>query len=528
MVTPSPPGSSPTDANDPGVPGVTVNLYRDDGTVTGEPDTTDTLFDTKVSGPTGRYFFEGLPDGTYYVAIDSATVTPSAGGSGWAEQTYGPAGAATFDGSYSYAVAAGPLFGGKQGAVSDDQTDAGTAEHLARLDLSTGVYIEDVDFGFSFNVVTNLQGADATSAQGSLRRFIDNANAITGPNTMRFVPAVAANGSDGGGNIWWSLAPTVSLPVVTDADTILDAIAYDAADGSTIINPNALGPELELNGSGVGGTGLELAGTNGEVRGFVVNRFGSGIAITGGSANTIAGNYIGTSIDGVTGGVGNIIQGVLVDQSPGNVIGGISAADRNIISGNRQRGIAIDDWSDGAAVTSGGTQIINNHIGVDRTGTAAVPYDGTPQYQQTGVYLLDTSNTVIGTPSAGNVISGNPWYGIYAFGPNGTGNIIQNNIVGLDSAKSGAVPNGTESSTHAGVYLSNTVGTLVGGAGVGEGNTISANGFFGLVVSGASAADNAILGNTITGNGESGDRAGSTTVSRPMMPVMATPGPMDC
>ncbi len=496
-------GQFPTDATNPGVPGVTVRLYRDDGTVPGEPDTADTLFASKVTGPTGKYFFQGVPEATYYVVIDSTTVSPSAGGSGWAEQSYGPVGAATFDGSYSFAVAAGPLFGGKQGAVSDDQTNAATAEHVARLALTAGAEIEDVDFGFSFNVITNLEGADATSAQGSLRRFIDNANAATGPNTMRFVPMVAANGSDGGGNTWWSLAPTATLPVVTDADAVLDATAYDAADGITTVDSNALGPELELDGSGVSGTGLELAGSNGEVRGFVINRFATGIALTGGSANTIAGNYIGTSADGVTGGVGNIVQGVLVDQSPGNVIGGISATDRNIISGNRQRGIAIDDWSDGAAVTSGGTQIINNHIGVDRTGIGPVPYDGTPQYQQIGVYVLDSSSTVIGAPSTGNVISGNPWYGIYGFGSNGTGNVIQNNIVGLDAAESGSVPNGTESSTRGGIFLSSTVGTLIGGAGVGEGNTIATNGFFGVVVSGA-AADNSILGNTITGNGDLG------------------------
>ena len=37
------------------------------------------------------------------------------------------AGAVTFDGTYSYAVSAGPLYGGKRPLVSDDATAADTA-----------------------------------------------------------------------------------------------------------------------------------------------------------------------------------------------------------------------------------------------------------------------------------------------------------------------------------------------------------------------------------------------------------------
>ena len=127
------------DSANPGAAGVTVHLYQDNGSVAGEPDATDTLVDTKITGPTGKYFFEGLPVSGFYVVVDSASVDPAAGGSGWAEQTYGAAGSATFTGSYSYAVSAGSLYGGMQPTVSDDATSLTSSEHVIWLDLVRAV-----------------------------------------------------------------------------------------------------------------------------------------------------------------------------------------------------------------------------------------------------------------------------------------------------------------------------------------------------------------------------------------------------
>ncbi len=96
--------------------------------------------------------------------------------------------------------------------MSDSAGTLGTAEHVARVVL-VNTDVSGVDFGFSFNVVTNIRGGDNAdddgandrTVQGSLRQFIQNANAIAGANVMRFVPAVAdqcrplvAGGSDSG------------------------------------------------------------------------------------------------------------------------------------------------------------------------------------------------------------------------------------------------------------------------------------------------------------------------------------------
>ena len=498
-----PSGEDIQDFLNPGVGGVTVRMYRDDGTNPGEPDAGDTLYASTTTGPTGHYYFSSVPATTYWLTVDSSDVAPTAGGSGWAEQTYGPAEAVSFSGGYGFAATAGPLYGGMRPTVSDDASLLPTSEHVARVVLNPGDVIEQVDFGFSFNAVTNIAGGDGTSPQGSLRQFITNANTGTGPNPMRFVPVVATNATDGGSNNWWSLAVTSSLPALTDSGTTIDGSAFDAADGVTALNSNVAGPELELEGSGAGGNGLEITAGSSKIREVVVNGFGTGIAVLGGDANVIAGNYLGPDATGSVGEVGNTSQGLFVYGATNTVIGGSSIFDRNVISGNRLRGVFIDDYSDGAPAISNGTQVIGNFIGTNAIGSAALPYDSSPQYQQIGLAIWAGPDNVIGTATAGNVISGNSWHGVYIWGADATGNKIQGNTIGLDAGGSTPVPNGYDSITRAGIHISSAPGNLIGGIGA-EGNVIVSNAARGVVIFGAAAVDNAIIGNTIYDNGDIG------------------------
>jgi hypothetical protein len=83
------------------------------------------------------------------------------------------------------------------------------------------------------------------------------------------------------------------------------------------------------------------------------------------TGNVIAGNYIGTGIDG-TGDLGNAIHGIaLTHYSRGAIIGGASPSARNVISGNDGNGVHIADSSD--------HRVLGNYIGVDRTGATALP-----------------------------------------------------------------------------------------------------------------------------------------------------------
>jgi len=120
-----------------------------------------------------------------------------------------------------------------------------------------------------------------------------------------------------------------------------------------------------------------------------------------------------------------------------------------------------------------------------------------------------SSETVIGSPGHGNVISGNMVAGIRISG--GSANdVIQANLIGVNAAGNAPLPN-----QHNGIYFAESgagVGTLIGGSGPGEGNVISANGFNGVDLSNG-AHDVTVQGNLIgthvggtlpLGNGNSG------------------------
>lgn len=62
------------DGGEPGIPNVTLNLYRDDGDNVYEPGTGDTLVATTYTDGDGAYLFDGLGAGTYWVGVNTATV----------------------------------------------------------------------------------------------------------------------------------------------------------------------------------------------------------------------------------------------------------------------------------------------------------------------------------------------------------------------------------------------------------------------------------------------------------------------
>src|SRR5664280_2724925 len=135
------------------------------------------------------------------------------------------------------------------------------------------------------------------------------------------------------------------------------ATALSLADGILVFSSNNV----------IGGTTPAarnvISGNDGGVN------FGSGTS-NAASNNRVEGNLIGTNAAG-TAAVGNSYAGVAV-VSPGvaNVIGGTTAAARNIISGNALIGVHLFEGS----LSSAGTNLVQgNYIGVDVTGTAALP-----------------------------------------------------------------------------------------------------------------------------------------------------------
>ena len=252
-------------------PGVRVRLYQDLNN-NGQIDASDTFVAETTTASDGSYTFSVL-NGYYLVAVDSRSVSPSAGfntgygqGDVWAEETYG-------DDPTTPALDLGPRYGGANPGASDGFNPSDTApsantgaKHLARVQVS-GSDVSGVDFAFSFNVVTNLRGGDTAdddasanrTVQGSLRQFLQNANAIAGPNAMRFVPASPyAPNTSGSGGSWWTLSVSNPLPFVLDQYTTLDGTAYDAQNPLSLrdTNPGVLG-----TGGTVGVDGLPLPQT---------------------------------------------------------------------------------------------------------------------------------------------------------------------------------------------------------------------------------------------------------------------------
>ena len=334
-------------------------------------------------------------------------------------------------------VAAVPERGGAAGQfITATATDA--SGNTSEFSACTGVDPANP-------VVTNTND----SGPGSLREAILDANSDSRPSTITF-------------NISGPLtiAPLSPLPAIT-APAVIDGTSQPGWSGSPII---------ELSGANVGGFahGLRITGGGSTVRGLVINRWtGSGISLAGSGNNVIESNWIGTNLAG-TAAAGNAQSGVEVTSTL-NRIGGTTAAARNVISGNGVNGGLLEN---GVSISGGGSNnVLGNLIGTNPAGTEAIPNAGT------GVTITDSNNNVIGgaSPGARNVISGNgipPFIrGGIVISPLGATNTqILGNYIGVDATGSNPLGNRGRG------IVSTGTNTVIGGAGAGEGNIISANG----------------------------------------------------
>jgi titin len=303
---------------------------------------------------------------------------------------------------------------------------------------------------------------------GSLRQAILDANVAQGQNTVAF--AIPGDGVH-------TIQPSQSLPAITSPLVI---------DGTT--QPGYAGrPLIDLSGAvaGSGTNGLTIQAGNSAVKGLIVEAFGRyGIFLQRGDNNVVAGNHIGTDASGTAASPNS--EGVVI-QSRGNTIGGTSAADRNVISGNRDDGVEM--------LSAGNNLIAGNYIGTDVTGTAAVP-------NRIGVYNSLLS-TIGGTESgAGNLISGNTGDGVQL----GNGNLVAGNFIGTDVTGTAALCNGGWGITNpdGGGVSNNTIGGPTASAR----NLITGNMQGGIQLGGNAVA----ISNRIQGNYLGTDVTGTTAL----------------
>ncbi|HEV7397213.1 MAG TPA: FG-GAP-like repeat-containing protein [Pyrinomonadaceae bacterium] len=409
----------------------------------------------------------------------------------------------------------------------------------------TNVKIEAAN---SNNVWGNLIGTDVTgnNSLGGGGVFISagSSNNVIGGSTPAKRNIVSGNSNSGG--------VTISTFGGGNAANNLVQGNYIGTNASgTVALPNL------FSGVGITSNGNTIGGTNSGERNLISGNTGTGVRISSGaSGNVVQGNYIGTDVNGSTA-ISNGGFGVIVEDSPNNTIGGIVAGSGNVISGNT--GIPAQGSGHGVMINGGaatGNLVQGNYIGIDATGTVALPN------VRSGIMLINgASGNTIGGITAGsrNVISGNSlrasngnldlagvdihpgsdtntvsgnYIGTNAAGtsavPNGSGigiagnnnrldnnlisgnttdgvdisnsssgNLLRGNRIGTNASGSAAIPNNGN-----GVGIFNSSNNVVGGTIAAEGNTVAFNTSVGVRFS--NGTGNAALSNAIFSNGGSG------------------------
>ncbi len=233
------------------------------------------------------------------------------------------------------------------------------------------------------------------------------------------------------------ILPNSPLPTIT-TPTNIDGLSQGSCSSTVGV---AHGLDVTLDGVNAGvAHGLHFtAGSEGStVKGLNIGRFQQNGILIESSNNDILCNHIGE--DG-SGSFGNGGSGVFVNDSDSNDIGG-GGSGRNVISGNSGRGVEI--------LSGSGNRVRGNYIGTNLTGKSP------SANSLAGVYIgsPDTTTTVGGSGSLGNVISGNKSHGVeMAFGLSATNKVVvTGNIIGRSSDS--AIPLGNDGY---GVYATNSI-----------------------------------------------------------------------
>ena len=192
------------------------------------------------------------------------------------------------------------------------------------------------------------------------------------------------------------------------------------------------------------------------------------------NANVIQANLIGLNAAG-TSALPNGQNGIRFEDSTGSV-GDTGSESRNVISGNGNEGIFVDNQSSNVGIR-------NNHIGTNQAGTSAVPNGGS------GIRLGGTNHAVIE-----NILSGNGDAGLTLISVQLVD--VRSNAIGVNVTGLLPLPN-----TGAGISVTSANRIAIGDVNTaGRGNTVAFNGGPGVVVS-ADSDRISVVDNSIHSNG---------------------------
>ena len=267
------------------------------------------------------------------------------------------------------------------------------------------------------------QAADGTC---TLRAAITEANRTPATDTIAF----------GIGTGVAILTPSTFYPVVS-APAVLDATTQPGYAGSPLVRIFASG----LTGNGV----INIGAGPSAVRGFSIGpSLSSGVRVSGGTGTVLTGNWVGVAPDGER---AQNAYGISVD-APGNVIGGPGAGERNLIAGNLDYAVHLEDGAEGTLV---------HHNTIGNTDTSKVRPNS-----RHGVNVA-ARNVVI----RNNVIAGNQWAGIN-LEQHGDGARIEGNLIGLREDGQRSIANGWD-----GIRFDGADDAVIGGTTPAQRNVIS-------------------------------------------------------
>ncbi len=387
---------------------------------------------------------------------------------------------------------------------TDGSNDAYNANERNIISGNDRFGVQILNSGTSNNVVAgNYIGTDVS---GSL----PVGNAVHGVVITNGASAniIGTNG-DGMGDAVEGNVISANLVVgvnITQAGTDDNVVA------GNLIGTNAAGTSALGNGNtGVtvsGGAKNNRIGTNSDgvsddlernIISGTTDSHGVAIRDAGTEGNVVAGNYVGTDING-TAALGNGAVGIAVyAAAANNLIGGVLPAARNVISGNGSEGVRI------VQAGTNGNRVQGNYIGTDWTGTAALGNltQGVNIYATASGNIIGTDGDGVNDASEGNVISGNQSNGVNISGVGTQYNIVAGNWIGTDHTGSFALGNTFNGVQMAGGASNNWVGTNGDDHGdANEGNLISGNQGSGVNITQAGTDWNVIAGNLIGTNAD--------------------------
>jgi CSLREA domain-containing protein len=500
-----------------GLAGAIVSLYHDNGD--GVIGAGDTIVGNIGANASGQYSFNNVASGTYWVVVDSRTFRSNSGLTAtstildqWAEQTYGSAGSVAWNGaSYTYSASNGTFLGGMRNDRSDNGASLPTAEHVTRVTVAS-TSISNVDYGFSYNVITNARDGDDSlpnnlTIQGSLRQFVQNSNALLGVQSSQFrIPAADPNVASGVAVISLTSAlPTLNDSIVIDGTTQTNwggntNAAVLGTGGNVGYNPVALSqlqaPEVEIRDLTSSPNIFKILGNNSTIRGLAL--LGGGIANSvvnaaiEVSANnvTIANNIIGSSATAITDpGASNRIQSI------GVRVLGQATVDNNTFAYLPMHAVSVEAGGSNSYITN------NEFVSPARTAN-----------NQAAIAVRDVANIQIN----GNLVSNSGGNAVELYS-NANSNFIRNNSFinggilpgGDDNAIdiTGGSDNNTiegnliSGNVGAGISIANSADNKIGGTLLTQSNQIVNNGGAGVVLTTTALGNQSILRNSIYNNG---------------------------